>query len=552
VLLAKQKQHAMKLFVKSDGADIYTVEIKGLMRFDLALDHISIGMSFRQAALTIQHAKDRTKTAKLGGVNDLMVAQWVRVLVAVSLQQIAFILGHKSVWAFSFAGDGNTNRGQSFFDTRLHVCYKGVLVNLHFVVLPMFVHHTAVKALDALFPNWRSKLMNISSDGENTMTGRHAGFVTRMANEVANPVLRIWCPLHQIDLVLKADAEAVADGTWIEVVYSYSIFLRQQQNLITEMNVKCPKKTNRWTHLGRVLKFYKVHRHHLIEHTTEKNATKLPGDDWWVLTFALAPIVDAVNMTLVLLQSCSIVISQQAEFINNLIASLTDLFNVLLADEAYADNNICLESLQIFYGDVVALIEDQGSFAMECFNHLDTVGKEEVVKQVALYVMRVLLGLNNVKAERDINNDPLYDEAPPVMPTQLVSMRPGAFVKDVVNVFRAQLSHFWDEQMIDKIEDGHREFFRMYSSDTNLRLIISKHTVHTTFNEAWDYLPDRFGTLRRFCGGLATAFANMVAVESDFSILKWEMNKNRTNLMHLSLEGIFQCKQHHVLANLLQ
>ncbi len=74
VLLAKQKQHAMKLFVKSDGANVYIVEIKGLMRFDLALDHISISLSFRQAALAIQHAKDRMKTAKLGGVNDLMVA----------------------------------------------------------------------------------------------------------------------------------------------------------------------------------------------------------------------------------------------------------------------------------------------------------------------------------------------------------------------------------------------------------------------------------------------------------------------------------------------
>jgi hypothetical protein len=81
------------------------------------------------------------------------------------------------------------------------------------------------------------------------------------------------------------------------------------------------------------------------------------------------------------------------------------------------------------------------------------------------------------------------------MPAQLVSMRPGAFVKDVVNVFRAQLSRFWDEQMIDKIEDGHRELFRMYNSDTNLQSIISKHTAHTTFNEAWDSLPDRFGAL---------------------------------------------------------
>ena len=50
-----------------------------------------------------------------------------------------------------------------------------------------------------------------------------------------------------------------------------------------------------------------------------------------------------------------------------------------------------------------------------------------------------------------------------------------------------------------------------------------------------------------FCGGLATAFANTTSVESDFSILKWEMNEFRTCMMHLSLEGIFQAKQRQIL-----
>jgi hypothetical protein len=38
-------------------------------------------------------------------------------------------------------------------------------------------------------------------------------------------------------------------------------------------------------------------------------------------------------------------------------------------------------------------------------------------------------------------------------------------------------------------------------------------------------------------------FANTTSVESDFSILKWEMDEFRTSLMHLSLEGVFQSKQ---------
>jgi hypothetical protein len=48
--------------------------------------------------------------------------------------------------------------------------------------------------------------------------------------------------------------------------------------------------------------------------------------------------------------------------------------------------------------------------------------------------------------------------------------------------------------------------------------------------------------LRAFVGGLATLFANTTSVESDFLILKWEMDGNWTSSMHLSLEGIFQVK----------
>ncbi|CAK9252168.1 unnamed protein product [Sphagnum jensenii] len=53
-----------------------------------------------------------------------------------------------------------------------------------------------------------------------------------------------------------------------------------------------------------------------------------------------------------------------------------------------------------------------------------------------------------------------------------------------------------------------------------------------------------------FFSSLTTAFANMTVVEFDFSIFKWEMDEFRTYLMHLSLEGIFQTKQHPILQSL--
>jgi len=43
----------MKLFYKKDDALLYTVTIKDYLRFDLAMDYVGIGLSFRQTAAAI-------------------------------------------------------------------------------------------------------------------------------------------------------------------------------------------------------------------------------------------------------------------------------------------------------------------------------------------------------------------------------------------------------------------------------------------------------------------------------------------------------------------
>ncbi|RLN99701.1 hypothetical protein DYB28_008226, partial [Aphanomyces astaci] len=73
----------------------------------------------------------------------------------------------------------------------------------------------------------------------------------------------------------------------------------------------------------------------------------------------------------------------------------------------------------------------------------------------------------------------------------------------------------------------------------------------TISNEAWDVLPSGYDDLRTFRGRLASVLANTTAVESDFSILKWELEEFRSCMMHLSLECIFQAKQRRLLMSLL-
>ncbi len=91
----------------------------------------------------------------------------------------------------------------------------------------------------------------------------------------------------------------------------------------------------------------------------------------------------------------------------------------------------------------------------------------------------------------------------------------------------------------------------MYRKENGISSIVDQHDHTTSFNEAWDSLDGvRFDQLHRFYAELATVFPNSTLVESDFSILKWELDKFRKCLLDLSLEGIFQAIQFELLDNI--
>jgi hypothetical protein len=99
--------------------------------------------------------------------------------------------------------------------------------------------------------------------------------------------------------------------------------------------------------------------------------------------------------------------------------------------------------------------------------------------------------------------------------------------------------------------DPRKRFFLLQSS-FETTLPFNQHDENTFFNNAWDVVKGRFSGLRQFCGGLAIAFPNMAAVESDFSMVKWEKNDTRTSLTSLALAGIMQAKQFELLKALFK
>ncbi|OQR83235.1 hypothetical protein ACHHYP_14942 [Achlya hypogyna] len=456
--IAKMKVNSMKLFVRSDDdPDRYKITIKNVMHFELAIDHVGIGMSFRQVASAIQFAKIRSNMAELTGANDLIIGQYVRVLVATSLQHIADVLAHKSVWAMSLAGDASTHRGLSFFDLRIRVCFGRKLYKLHLVAIIMFDRHTA-------------EIMNMLA------------------------------------------------------------------NHLTHMNAKYPKQTNRWTHLGRLLMFLKSYHRQLIEFCVANRPNDTPTCEWWLMTFSIASIIDAINYMFAILQSRSLLMAQQESHINALVGTLTVMLDAAVVDQGESDDEEdvvvyeTFESMRIQVDSIVAHIHDQSSFAMECYNEQNPDEQAVVVREIAKDTISVIRGLMGVKAERDDANKPLETGAPP-----LVKLRQGVWVRDVLTPHRVHLAMYWSDDQKDQLEAVHTALLKCYHDDEIMRAAIDSHDKNTKFYEAWGVCPVKFDHFHRL--------RQHRRCRVDFSTPKWEMDENRTNMMYLSLEDVFQAKQ---------
>ena len=146
-----------------------------------------------------------------------------------------------------------------------------------------------------------------------------------------------------------------------------------------------------------------------------------------------------------------------------------------------------------------------------------------ILKEVALFGLKLMNGVMCVQAKRYRNNLAADNIAPPVMLHELVTLKPCDFIDNVLEKFRAQLVKSWPIEEIDCIEKDQQAFYNAYQHEPHTQTIINNQNHTTFFNEGWDALgADCFGVLQMSCGRLGSAFANTASVESDFNILKWE------------------------------
>jgi len=71
----------------------------------------------------------------------------------------------------------------------------------------------------------------------------------------------------------------------------------------------------------------------------EKRPVDAPSSIWWVITYSIAPAINAVNVTFIVLQDKSLLFMQQEQRIQMLIDTIMTMFSIEMIEELKGGNN---------------------------------------------------------------------------------------------------------------------------------------------------------------------------------------------------------------------
>lgn len=121
---------------------------------------MAIGLSFTQVAAVIGQTKAVLDLSKLGGLTDVKVAHYARIIACVNFDYLRIILG--SAWAFSITFDGATHQNIGYLYIRLRLELGGQIYDVHVMAVPMDEKHSGLnmydhvkKVFDVLCPDWK-------------------------------------------------------------------------------------------------------------------------------------------------------------------------------------------------------------------------------------------------------------------------------------------------------------------------------------------------------------------------------------------------------------
>ena len=279
----------------------------------------------------------------------------------------------------------------------------------------------------------------------------------------------------------------IADGEWLKLTTAFTSHLYKQQNLIAEMQSRCPKITTQWTAMGNICKWQLDKRIRLLQYIKDTSPVQAPPLWWWIVVATIHTLSQSLDIVITKLQAKDLLISQQTAILKDLPTQFcTEIGIEGPFNEAYINridkiHNSTYGSWSISHLNISLFLQDQGMAVQQLLNTLGYEGSHKVINIIGTHIVHIVDGIFKIQAECNSANDPsdCYT-IPPVLPHELVKLCGAAFTAIVVKHL-PQLENFWSATQIEHLESQHRELRFEYQQSSTFAEAIDACDHTTSF-----------------------------------------------------------------------
>lgn len=505
----------------------YLLRVDSAHQFDLTRKYLVAGFSPQRCAQLIQESETsepyRQRNAVRAAHYHAQVITRCQYICAMNYQTIATAL--RSAWAFSLVlgAEGSRRDDAPYVVLRVRFAVAEKIHDVHLATLtfedkshsqsPDAMIQRATQAAAVVCDNWQAKLVGIAVDASASKAGnRHAGVFAFLQQTASSPgCYTLWSGARHVEAVVQEAFSKLCDDKFVSVLVALTGYLqRRKTNLIGSSC--CPAFVRLdWVSMRGLLSWFVDNSAALRTHFELEKSAYAPDGAWWATLYSLKAVVTPARTCLLNMEGLTTHGAEQNRAIEKLLITLVADGYVDGPSRFQEDSGSVLKGeYRVTYESAEMFIRKQEPFVDELLTVLQKEDPDKytvLLHNVASMLAEAANELAKLRSER-ARMTGLSDILPAVRPQDLVKSMTEFDFSRLVSLQRDRLKLSFADEEIQQIKDEFKELLAASKSDEPMKRILKMLPVNASFSKSWKSLSDRFPTLCRFSGGLASVYSD--------------------------------------------
>ncbi|KAL3668531.1 hypothetical protein V7S43_006615 [Phytophthora oleae] len=584
-------------YVVQKEPPIYRVVLFDRTQMDVLTELAAGGMSAAQISSSVKVFRHHAPML-LGGLddntedeeaspdyNEAQTAEFLRLGVAASLSIVARIL--EESWAFSLDLCTVARHSEfSYLDVRIKFYNRiGGLRSAHFLAIPRYVgkcdimmFRTLSRALTALLPDWKVKLLGITADGDIPFPVRLLDVIEHFQDAVTGSTLyRTLSCCNQLQRILHTFYASIDGGAFLSTLKKLSECVRKEPIVLSELNgdpgclehlkteVQITGTPSSLLAFGQEIEMLVAHSSYIRGHWQEiEFSSDIPiviPQSWWLALQVLRWITARANAVFGVLEKQHVAISQQATVMASLAEECITGFHAEIHEKQAHDATEYVsvdKRVTLSKTNLIAFVTSSSELARDMAKKGDQVTVAAAAEYFASGSVNMIASLVELSVSlkqqctaSSNGQTAIVTDVPPVLPHELAKLSPDEFAVILNTHRRGSLK----DADIKAIREEHELLRLTFADDKDLQSALELCKQGTLFDVAWSLMDARFKSLEAFAGGLATVYPSCAEplgdrTARDLVLCPKDMEEARLLLADFEVESALHAQQFQALTKL--